>query len=53
MLVRIYTTKAQNINANFDETIHRTTRDLQYQDCAEYMVVWRKDIIEIYEDFVS
>lgn len=53
MLVRIYATRASNLNANFDETIHRTTRDLQHEDCTEFMVVWRKDIIELYEDYVN
>lgn len=53
MLVKVSTTKTQILSPNFDESIHRTTRDLQYQDWAEFMVVWRRDYIEIYEDYVS
>ncbi|KAJ2935108.1 hypothetical protein H1R20_g1931, partial [Candolleomyces eurysporus] len=50
MLVRVAYTKQGAINAKFDDSIHRTTRDLQYEDWAEFMVVWRRDLIELYED---
>jgi hypothetical protein len=45
-------TKSESIKPPFDEVQNRTTRDLLYADWAEYMVVWRKDRIEIYEDHV-
>lgn len=53
MLVKISSTKAHNLSAVFHESIHRTTRDLEYEDWGEFMVAWRKDLIEIYEDYVS
>lgn len=53
MWVKISSTKAQNLSPVFDESINRTTRDLDYEDWGEYMVAWRKDHIEIYEDYVS
>jgi hypothetical protein len=52
MLVRVYTTKAEYLNLHFDESMHRTTRDLEYQDWAEFVVAWRKDFVEIYQDYV-
>ncbi|KAF9454744.1 hypothetical protein P691DRAFT_716543 [Macrolepiota fuliginosa MF-IS2] len=51
MFVRISSTKIGKLDSNFNESMNRTTRDLQYKDWAEFMVVWRKDIIEIYEDY--
>ncbi|XP_006462707.1 hypothetical protein AGABI2DRAFT_207264 [Agaricus bisporus var. bisporus H97] len=51
MLVKISSTKAHNLSAVFHESIHRTTRDLEYEDWGEFMVAWRKDLIEIYEDY--
>lgn len=53
MLVRVVYSRSENISPKFDDSIHRTTRDLQFEDCAEFMVVWRKDLIELYEDHVS
>jgi hypothetical protein len=53
MLVKISSTKAQNLSPVFDESIHRTTCDLEYEEWGEFMVAWRKDLIEIYEDYVS
>ncbi|KAJ3568113.1 hypothetical protein NP233_g5925 [Leucocoprinus birnbaumii] len=53
MLLRVCTTKAENLNPNFDESMHRTTRDLQYQDWAEFVVAWRRDYIEIYADYTT
>ena len=53
MLVRVTYTKQGAVNAKFDDSINRTTRDLQYEDWAEFMVVWRRDLIELYEDDVS
>lgn len=53
MLVRVCTTKAEGVSAHFDESMHRTTRGLQYQDWAEFVVAWRRDYIEIYEDYTT
>ena len=52
MLVRISFTKSESLGSCFDEGQHRTTTHLHYEDWAEYLVVWRKDYIEIYEDYV-
>ncbi|KAF8895412.1 Pleckstrin homology domain-containing protein [Infundibulicybe gibba] len=51
MLVRVSYSKTEITGKHFDETIHRTTRNLRYEDWAEFMVVWRKDRIELYEDY--
>ncbi|KAF8158329.1 Pleckstrin homology domain-containing protein [Crassisporium funariophilum] len=49
MLVRVSYTKAEGL-AYFDDTVNRTTRNLHFEDWGEFIVVWRKDSIEIYED---
>jgi hypothetical protein len=56
MLVRISYTKANGVDAFFDEAQHRTTTHLEHEDWAEFLVVWRKDRrgnhrIELYEDY--
>ena len=51
--MRVCTTKAECLGAHFHESMHRTTRHLQHQDWAEFIVAWRQDFIEIYEDYVS
>lgn len=53
MLVRVCKTDAENLSAHFDESTHRVTRDLEFQDWTEFLVAWRRDYIEIYEDHVS
>jgi len=45
-------TKAECLSVHFDESMHRTTRGLQHQDWAEFVVAWRQDFIEIYDDYV-
>ncbi|KAH6912535.1 Pleckstrin homology domain-containing protein [Coprinopsis sp. MPI-PUGE-AT-0042] len=50
MLVRITYSKNEGLSPKFDESIHRTTCGLQYEDWGEFMVVWRRDCIEIYRD---
>jgi len=50
MLMRYCYSKSESIKPPFDEAQNRTTRDLQYAEWAQYMVAWRKDRIEIYED---
>jgi hypothetical protein len=52
MLMRFCYSKSESIKPPFDEVQNRTTRDLQYLYWAEYMVAWRKDRLEIYEDHV-
>lgn len=52
MLVRSCYTKSDTVSPQFDETLNRTTRNLQHADWAEYIVAWRKDRIEIYKDYV-
>ena len=53
MLMRVCTTKAECLGVHFHESVHRTTRDLQHQNWAEFIVAWRQDFIEIYEDYVG
>lgn len=38
---------------HFDESIHRVTRDLKFEDWGEFLVVWRMDRIEVYENYVG
>lgn len=52
MLIRQCYTRSESIKPPFDEVQNRTTRNLQYGGWAEYMVAWRKDRVEIYEDHV-
>ena len=52
MLVRVSYTE-DGVPANFDEARNRTTRHLESEGWAEYIVAWRKDRLEIYEDHVS
>lgn len=52
MLVRIDYTKSEGI-VQFDDNINRMTRNLEYGDWGEFLVVWRKDSIEIYNDYVG
>jgi len=52
MLVRIDYTKFDTM-AQFDDSINRTTRNLEYEDWGEFLVVWRRDSIEIYKDYVG
>lgn len=52
MLVRVSYTKLEGLSKHFDETQNRYTSKLHYEDWAEFMVVWRGQKIEIYEDYV-
>ena len=52
MLVRVSYTKSEGLGNHFDEKQNRTTSHMRYEDWAEFMVVWRKDRIEIYENYV-
>jgi hypothetical protein len=51
MLVRVSYTKSEDIK-QFDDAINRTTRNLRYEDWGEFLVAWRKDRIELYQDHV-
>ncbi|KAJ3796632.1 Pleckstrin homology domain-containing protein [Lentinula aff. detonsa] len=51
MFVRIYSTEMVDVFPTFDESVHRVTRDLKYEGWGEFLVVWRKDCIEIYENY--
>lgn len=53
MYVRIYSTETVDVFPCFDEALHRVTRDLKYEDWGEFLIVWRMDRIEIYENYVS
>lgn len=53
MMVQISFTPAENLGLNFDEAKNRVTQHLQYEDWSEYMVVWRKNRIELYNNYVS
>ncbi|KAG2155842.1 uncharacterized protein EDB93DRAFT_1128478 [Suillus bovinus] len=50
MLVRVSYTKSESLPCHFDEVQNRTTR-LRYEDWAEFLVVWRGERLEIYEDY--
>ncbi|KAJ3910630.1 Pleckstrin homology domain-containing protein [Lentinula edodes] len=51
MFVRIYSTETVDVFPCFDEALHRVTRDLKYEDWGEFLIVWRMDRIEIYENY--
>ncbi len=53
MLVRVSHCKHENIGNNFDDSHCRATRGLRHEGWAELLVVWRKNRIELYEDYVS
>jgi hypothetical protein len=53
MLVRVSYTKAESLPRHFDEVQNRTTPHLRYEDWAEFLVVWRGERLEIYQDYVS
>ncbi|KAF8809576.1 hypothetical protein BYT27DRAFT_7094201 [Phlegmacium glaucopus] len=49
MLVSVNYSKLEGL-IHFDDSIHRTTRNLQFEDWGEFLVAWRKDSLEIYRD---
>ncbi|KAK2465224.1 hypothetical protein APHAL10511_002578 [Amanita phalloides] len=51
MLVHVYYSDISYSSQIFNEEIHRTSRNLQYESCGEFLVVWRRDRIEIYKDY--
>jgi hypothetical protein len=52
MLVHAYYSNVVFARQLFNEETHRTARDLEYVTWGEFLVVWRSDHIEIYEDHV-
>ena len=53
MLIRVCYTKSESLTFHFDEAQNRRTTDLFHEDCMEFLVVWRKDMLELYDDYVS
>ena len=53
MLVRVSHTDANSVGISFDENQNRITQHLEYEDWSEFLVVWRKERLELYEDHVS
>ncbi|KAF9077592.1 Pleckstrin homology domain-containing protein [Rhodocollybia butyracea] len=51
MLVSVYNAEDVNVFSHFDESVHRVTRDLKYEARSEFLVVWRMDRIEIYDNY--
>ena len=52
MLVHAYYSDAVFARQLFNEETHRTSRDFEYEAWGEFLVVWRREHIEIYEDYV-
>ncbi|KAI0056564.1 hypothetical protein BV25DRAFT_1813850 [Artomyces pyxidatus] len=51
MIVRVCYSSEDNLGSHFDEHQHRSAQNLQSINWAEFMVAWRKDRIELYEDY--
>jgi hypothetical protein len=52
MLVRVHYSKLEGL-IQFDDSIHKTARNLQFKEWSEFSVAWRKDSLELYRDYVS
>ncbi|KAF8908921.1 Pleckstrin homology domain-containing protein [Gymnopilus junonius] len=50
MLVRASFTKSESL-PYFTDEVNRTTRNLSFEDWGEFLVAWRRDVIEIYRDY--
>jgi len=53
MLVRVSHTDAESVGTAFDENQNLITRHLEYEDWSEFMVIWRREQLELYEDYAS
>jgi hypothetical protein len=53
MLVRVSHTGAESVGTAFDENQNRVTQHLGHEDWSEFMVVWRRERLELYEDYAS
>ncbi|KAL1662456.1 Pleckstrin homology domain-containing protein [Schizophyllum commune] len=51
MLVRPAFLREAIVSPHFDEAENRTTRHVLYSDWKEYLVVWRQNRVELYEDY--
>lgn len=51
MLVRVSYTRSESLPCRFDEVQNRITPHLRYEDWAEFLVVWRGERLEIYQDY--
>ena len=52
MIVRIAYSEDGSVGPRFDEVQSRSARNLLCDDWAEFMVVWRNDRLELYNDYV-
>ncbi len=52
MVVRVAHCKDDTFGPHFDEMQDRCARDMQYEDWAEFMVIWRGHRLELYTNFV-
>ena len=52
MVVRIAYCRDGSLGPSFDEMQNRSARNLQYEDWTEFVVIWRKDRLELYDDYV-
>ena len=52
MLVRIAYCRDGSLGPSFDEMQNRSARNLQYEEWSEFVVVWRNDRLELYDDYV-
>ena len=53
MVVRVAYCKADTFGPHFDEMQDRCARHMQYEDWAEFMVIWRGHRLELYNNFVQ
>lgn len=52
MVVRIAYCRDGSLGPSFDEMQNRSARNLQYEDWTEFVIVWRNDRLELYDDYV-
>lgn len=52
MLVRVYHTEQKTFKKAFDEQECRITRGLDHEEWAEFLLIWREQRLELYEDYV-
>lgn len=52
MLVRVYHTEQKAFKKAFDEQECRITRGLDHEEWAEFLLIWREQRLELYEDYV-
>lgn len=52
MLVRVIHSNHHEFKHPFNDKSCRSTRNLEFQDWSECIVIWRKNRIEVYQDYV-